>query len=211
MIEECHIAVNKIASKHLDIMSLQSTVITLLDNLEVWWLALSSLVLDDQPLEYLTGKIQTVFSETLTDVLLPGHYLTSPIYDSTCMVQLVAFINVWFIGIIGGSQAHGDFFIAILSMGFYWVYQLLNGTPMDIWHQATITDMPSNIRDALLQFDIESKMVIYAICPTCHFIYAPQFTLNTQPIVHITLLQNQVNVDSHCIDTTNLTHTNPNQ
>ena len=93
------------------------------------------------------------------------------------MVQLVVFIIVWFIGIVSGSWAHGNFLIAILSIGFYWVFQPLNGTPMDIWYQATIVDMPSNISDALLQFDIKSKMVIYAVCPTCHFIYAPQFTV----------------------------------
>jgi len=175
-IEECRAAVNKITSKQPDILSLQSTVVTLLGNLEARWLALSSLVPDDQPLEYSTGEIQTFLSETLTDVL-PEHYFASSLRDSTRMVQLVVFIAVWFIGIVGGSRAHGDFLVAILSMGFYWAFQPLNGTPMDIRHQATIADMPSNIRDAILQFDIESKTVIYAVCPTCHFTYAPRFAL----------------------------------
>ena len=40
-----------------------------------------------------------------------------------------------------------------------------------------IADMPANSRDALSKFDIESKMIVYAVCPACHFTYAPQFTL----------------------------------
>ena len=56
-IEECHMAINKIKAKHSDLKSLQDTAITLLGNLEAWWLTLSSLAPDDQPLEYLTGKI----------------------------------------------------------------------------------------------------------------------------------------------------------
>lgn len=58
-IEECHVAINKIKAKHLDLKSLLDTAITLLGNLEARWLTLSSLVLD-KPLEYLTGKIQTL-------------------------------------------------------------------------------------------------------------------------------------------------------
>ena len=54
---QCRTAVNKITSKHLDIISLKNTVLTLLGNLEARWLALSSLVPDDGPLEYSTGKI----------------------------------------------------------------------------------------------------------------------------------------------------------
>ena len=48
---------------------------------------------------------------------------------------------------------------------------------MDICHEATITDMPANIRDALSKFGIKSKTIIYAVCPASHFTYAPQFTL----------------------------------
>ena len=100
---QCCMAVNKIMSKHLDIISLKNTVLTLLGNLEARWLALSSLVPDDGPLEYSTGKIQTCLSYLRANVSLLEHHFTSSICDSRCMVQLVVFIGVWFIGIVSGS------------------------------------------------------------------------------------------------------------
>ena len=174
---QCCTAVNKIMSKHLDIIPLKNTVFTLLGNLEACWLALSSLVPDDGLLEYSTGKIQTCLSYSRANVSLLEHHFTSSICDSSCMVQLVVFIGVWFIGIVSGSRAHGDFLAALLSMGFYWASQPMNSQPMDIHHQATISQMPTNIREALSQFNVESNTVVYAVCPNCHFTYAPQFAL----------------------------------
>ena len=114
---QCHAAVNKIMSQHLDIVSLKSTVLTLMDNLEVHWLALSSLVPDNRPLEYLTGKIQTFLPYSRAEVLLLEHHFRSSIHDCSHIVQLMVFISIWFIGIVGGSWSHGDFLVALLSMG----------------------------------------------------------------------------------------------
>ena len=44
-------------------------------------------------------------------------------------------------------------------------------------HQAMIAQMPTNIREELSQFNVESNTVVYAVCPNCHFTYAPQFVL----------------------------------
>lgn len=176
-IEQCRMAVNKIASKHSDIISLKSKVVTLLGNLEARWMALSSLVPDNAPLEYSTGKIQTLISDSRTNVPPLDQHFTSSMRDSTRMVQLVVFIGLWFIGIVGGSRAHGDFLVSLLSIGFYWAFQPPNSQPMDSRHQSTIAQMPANIREVLSHFDLESRTVIYAVCPTCHCTYAPQFAL----------------------------------
>ena len=60
---------------------------------------------------------------------------------------------------------------------FHWAFQPPNSQPMDIHHQATIAQMPINIREALSQFNIKSNTVVYAVCPNCHFTYSPQFAL----------------------------------
>ena len=46
---------------------------------------------------------------------------------------------------------------------------------MDICHQATILQMPTNIRKALSQFNVESNTIVYTVFLNCHFTYAPQF------------------------------------
>ena len=100
---QCHTAVNKITSKHLDIISLKSTILTLMGNLEAHWLALSNLVPDDRLLEYSTGKIQTFISCSRVNVPLLEHHFRSSIRNCSHIVQLVVFIDIWFIGIVGGS------------------------------------------------------------------------------------------------------------
>ena len=174
---QCRTAVNKITSKHPDIVSLKSTVLTLMGNLEARWLALSNLVPDDRPLEYSTGKIQTFISCSRVNVPLLEHHFRSSIRDCSRIVQLVVFIGIWFIGIVSGSRSHGDFLVALFSMGFHWAFQPPNSQPMDIRHQAMIAQMPTNIREALSQFNVESNTVVYAVCPNCHFTYSPQFAL----------------------------------
>ena len=133
---QCHAAVNKIMSKHPDIVSLKSTVLTLMGNLEACWLALSNLVPDDRLLEYSTGKIQTFISCLRVNVLLLEHHFRSSICDCSHIVQLVVFIGIWFIWIVGRSQSHGDFLVALLSMGFHWAFQPPNLQPMDICQYA---------------------------------------------------------------------------
>ena len=89
-------AINKIKAKHLDIKSLQDTAITLLGNLEAQWLTLSSLVPDDQPLEYLTSKIQTLPSLK--------HWLThyfQIIISHLLSVTPVALYSLWFSSLYG--------------------------------------------------------------------------------------------------------------
>ena len=164
-------------SKHPDIISLKSTVLTLMGNLEAHWLALSNLVPDNRLLEYLTGKIQTFISCSRVNVPLLEHHFRSSTHDCSHIVQLVVFISIWFIGIVGGSRSHGDFLMALFSMGFHWAFQPPNSQPMDIHHQATIAQMPINIREALSQFNIEINTVVYAVCPNCHFTYSPQLAL----------------------------------
>ena len=170
-------------------------------NLEAHWLALSNLVPDNRPLEYSTGKIQTFISCLRVNVLLLEHHFRSSICDCSCIVQLMVFIGIWFIGIVSGSQSHGDFLMALFSMGFHWAFQPPTHNP---WISITrpwlhrcqliLGKHYHSLLSKVIQLSmLSARIVISLIPPNLHL---ETGLPNTQVIVCTNPLQSQMCVGS---------------
>ena len=182
-------------------------------NLEAHWLALSSLVPDNRPLEYSTGKIQTFLPYSRVDVPLLEHHSRSSIQDCSCIVQLMVFISIWFIGIVGGSRSHGDFLVAILSMGFHWAFQpqicnpWISVTGLRL-HRCQLI-LGKHYHSSMLkviQLSMLSAWIVISLMPPN--LHLEMRLPNTQVIVHTNPLWSQTCVCSHYLGAASLTHTN---
>jgi len=74
---------------------------------------------------------------------------------------------------MGISRRDGDFLVKLLNMLLY--LALTTGGPMHPHGKEVLKQMPQEIRSLLSKFDVESRTIIYAVCPACHFTYEPQF------------------------------------
>ena len=65
------------------------------------------------------------------------------------------------------------FSISSYSLLLFHAVHPLNRGLLDSHHEGLISQMLSNIYATLSKFDLDNKIVIYAICPRCHCTYAP--------------------------------------
>ena len=83
---EVHVALKGIGSHETGIAALKSNAIQSLDNLEVCWTELSSLLAEDQPLEYSTT-----------------HHFASTMHHYSIIIQIAIFLGVFVAGVINAS------------------------------------------------------------------------------------------------------------
>ena len=158
-IREIGIALKGIGSHAMGIAALKSNAIQSLDNLEVRWTELSSLLADNQPLEYSTM-----------------HHFTSTMHHYSIIIQIAIFLGVFITGVIGVSWNDRDFTMDILNILLFQAAQPLDRGLLDSHHEGLISQMLSNIHTALSKFDLDNKTVIYAVCPRCHCTYTPHIS-----------------------------------
>jgi len=80
------------------------------------------------------------------------------------------------------SRRDGDFIIGLINIILYLAFQRTTG-PMEPRHADVVSQMPQSIRDAVSRFNLESRTVIYAVCPKCHCTYKPRYDSgSTRPI-----------------------------
>jgi hypothetical protein len=72
------------------------------------------------------------------------------------------------------SRRDGDLVIGLINIILFLAFQRADG-PMEPRHHDVIAQMPQSIHDALSKFDLESRVVIYAVCPACHCTYKPRY------------------------------------
>ncbi|KIM77364.1 hypothetical protein PILCRDRAFT_12008 [Piloderma croceum F 1598] len=72
------------------------------------------------------------------------------------------------------SRRDGDLIMGLINIILFLAFQRSNG-PMDARHVDVIAQMPQNIRAALSKFDLDSWVVVYAVCPVCHCTYKPRY------------------------------------
>ena len=80
------------------------------------------------------------------------------------------------------SRRDGDFIISLLNIILYLAFQRPDQA-MEARHHDIIAQMPQTIRAALSKFDLDSRIVVYTVCPTCHCTYKPRYDASsTHPI-----------------------------
>lgn len=88
-----------------------------------------------------------------------------------CISQLAIFIGVVCTVIMGVSRRDGDFIMSLLNMLVYLALSL-SGKPT-VLAGAVLKEIPLSIYGALNKIDLESRTIVYAVCPTCHCTYEP--------------------------------------
>ena len=74
---------------------------------------------------------------------------------------------------MGISHWDGDFLLKLLNMLLYLAFT--KGGPLQPHGEEVLKQMPQEIRNLLSKFDLESRTIVYAVCPACHCTYEPQF------------------------------------
>lgn len=175
MIQKLRLTIKGITSRAPSILALKAEALTSMENLEARWTELSSLLVDDEPVEFSTGTI--LFScITMALTCYIAHHFVSNMYQSNVVIQIVIFLGIFLTGVIGASRNDGDFVMGVLNILIFQVLQPLDGGLFDIRHEDTISQLPNNIRAALGKFDIDTKTVVYAVCPKCHCTFSPQMS-----------------------------------
>ena len=87
------------------------------------------------------------------------------IHHYNIIIQIVIYLGFFITSIISVSQNEGDFIMGVLSILVFQAPQPFIGQLVDSHHELTITQLLSSRHTAL--FDIDMKMVVYAVCPKC--------------------------------------------
>jgi hypothetical protein len=98
------------------------------------------------------------------------HLFQSPIDDASEALQVSLFLVVFCCVIAGVSRRIGDFMLGVISIIFALV---LKGQ--------AVTSIPTSVRTALNQFNLDDQTTVYAVCPACHCTYEPR-TSSGSPI-----------------------------
>jgi len=72
------------------------------------------------------------------------------------------------------SRRDGDLVMGLINIILFLAFQRPDGS-MDTRHVDVIAQMPQTIRAALSKFDLDSRVVVYAVCPACHCTYKPRY------------------------------------
>lgn len=89
------------------------------------------------------------------------------------ITQVSIFLGMVCTAIMGVSRRDGDFLLKLLNMILFLAFT--TGRPIHAHGEEVMKQMPQEIRNLLSKFDLESRTVIYAVCPTCDCTYEPQF------------------------------------
>ncbi|KAF8582884.1 hypothetical protein K439DRAFT_1244912, partial [Ramaria rubella] len=101
-----------------------------------------------------------------------GHLLASPIDRSDEVAQITMFLAVVCTIIMGVSCHVGDFILGITSVLLSLAWRNKHGT-LDPPQANVLVQVPKTVATALSRFDLDGRITIYAVCPTCHFTYKP--------------------------------------
>lgn len=89
------------------------------------------------------------------------------------ITQVSIFLGIVCTVIMGISRRDGDFVLKLLNMLLYLAF--MTGGPMHPHGEEVLKQMPQEIRSLLSKFDLESRTIIYAVCPACDCTYEPEF------------------------------------
>ena len=130
----------------------------------------------DQPKEYAIGlSIIFIHDESLSLILDADHHFKEPpVLFSTPVAQVALFLGVVCGVMFGVSRRAGNFIMSMLSILLHLAFRERNGS-IDAAQASICAEIPNRIEDALKRFNLDGRTTTYAMCPSCHMGYAPQF------------------------------------
>ena len=188
-IHEVHVALKGIRSHETGIAALKLNTIQSLDNLEARWTELSSLLAEDQPLEYSTT-----------------HHFASTMHHYSIIIQIAIFLGVFIAGVINASQNDRDFIMGILNILLFQAVQPLDGGLV----MKTLFCKCQTIYVLLYQNLIWITKLSFTLSVRDAIVHTLLISLqekqppNTPHIAPIIQIPHQINVDSLCSDTMGL-------
>ena len=89
------------------------------------------------------------------------------------ITQVSIFLGVVCTVIMGVSRQDADFVLKLINMLLYLAFT--TGGPVPPRGEEILKQMPQEIRSLLSKFDLDSRTITYAVCPTCDCTYEPEF------------------------------------
>ena len=89
------------------------------------------------------------------------------------ITQVSIFLGVVCTVIMGVSRRDADFVLKLINMLLYLAFT--TGGPVPPRGEEILKQMPQEIRSLLSKFDLDSRTITYAVCPTCDCTYEPEF------------------------------------
>ncbi|KAF8574709.1 hypothetical protein K439DRAFT_1548361, partial [Ramaria rubella] len=102
------------------------------------------------------------------------HHFNSIVDHTNEVAQVTMFLSVICIVIMGVSRGVGDLIMGLLSriLNLAWKNKDDSLAP----RQAHIlAQIPMSVTTVLLRFNLDGRVMIYAVCPTCHFTCKPLY------------------------------------
>ncbi|KIK20353.1 hypothetical protein PISMIDRAFT_105907, partial [Pisolithus microcarpus 441] len=94
-----------------------------------------------------------------------------PIERMDVIAQVTLLLGIVCSIIFGIGTTGANFVMSSLSLVLYLAFQKPDGT-LSVTHENIMREIPSTISGALSRFQLNAKMIRYAVC-TCHYIHAP--------------------------------------
>ncbi|KAF8572646.1 hypothetical protein K439DRAFT_1247503, partial [Ramaria rubella] len=95
-----------------------------------------------------------------------------PINRSDEVAQITMFLAVVCTVIMGVSHCVGDFILGITSVLLSLAWRNKHST-LDPPQANVLVQVPKTVATALSRFNLDGRITIYTVCPTCHFTYKP--------------------------------------
>lgn len=130
-------------------------------------------------------------------VLIPtkGHHFAASISKLDIITQVSAFLGVICTVIMGVSCRDGDMIMGLVNIILFLAFQQPDGV-LRSRHEDIISEMPQSIEAALSRFDLDSRTTVYAVCPSCHFLYKPTFKIGSTIPVYAEICTNHPHLES---------------
>jgi hypothetical protein len=177
-LENCRRALAKVTRSDKTVIERKETITRNLNNIAGRLSELSHLISQDQtPIPYYTGKLFCflIYNELHSyEYVYQDHLFRNDLYRLNRISQIAIFIGVVCTVTMGISRRDGDFVMGLLNMLVYLAFSL-SGKPTAL-AGAVLKEIPLSIRGALSKLDLESRTIIYAVCPACHCTYEPKYT-----------------------------------
>ena len=143
-----------------------------------------------RPLQYDSGTLFfTAHSDIGLTFLFLGHHFDFSFDSYHPVAQITMFIVVVGFVMMSLSRRLSELLLGLLSIAVSWVFNSIS-RDMSALPRFVLEQIPRTLETILSRFKLEGKTTTYAVCLTCHCIYAPTFLAGTAVPTYPDICQN---------------------